>query len=526
MTRALRIVQRNAVVYRHVWRGSLFASFLQPTLYLMALGFGVGSLIDARRAAAITGDAGYLQFLAPGLLAAACMQVASFEASWPITGKILWRRNYQAILATPLGVDHVIVGELLWIAVRLTTVATAFLVVASVFGSMRIAPATVLAVLIAVLTGLAFSAPIMAYAATLKSGNNFNVLFRFVITPLFMFSGVFFPIDRLAVPAADGLPSVAAVPRRSARARARARSAQSAGCDGSRRVSPCPPRSQAVVAARCTFRTEAVRMNGASGVLLPSWHRSRRMVQRNLLVYKHGWMVIFSGFFEPVFYLLGIGVGLGAIVPTSTASATRHSSRPDCCASSCMNGAITDGCFNICFKLHFQKTYDGILATPMRVPDVAFGEMLWAVTRGSLYAAGFLIVVLVAREQQRPPGCSCRRSAVLAFPAAVLGADVVFGDGAVHHQLHPQDRGFRHGRLGLAGDADVPVQRDLLSGVPASRGRPVDHRVRAALPRHRNAATADHGRCRSQPLVLHVAYLVVLGATSRSRWRCDASNER
>jgi len=200
MTRALRIVQRNAVVYRHVWRGSLFASFLQPALYLMALGFGVGSLIDARRAAAITGDAGYLQFLAPGLLAAACMQVASFEAAWPITGKMLWRRNYQAILATPLGVDDVIVGELLWIAVRLTTVATAFLVVASVFGSMRIAPATVLAVLIEVLMGLAFSAPIMAYAATLKSGNNFNVLFRFIITPLFMFSGVFFPIDRLAVP--------------------------------------------------------------------------------------------------------------------------------------------------------------------------------------------------------------------------------------------------------------------------------------------------------------------------------------
>ena len=200
MTRALRIVQRNAIVYRRVWRGSLFSSFLQPTLYLLALGFGVGSLIDPGRAAAIPGGGSYLQFLAPGLLAAACMQVASFESSWPVVGKIVWARNYYAMLATPLAIDDLIVGELLWIGIRLTTVATAFLLVASVFGVMRVAPATLLAVLLAVLTGLAFSAPILAYAATLKTGNNFNVLFRFVITPLFMFSGVFFPIDRLPVP--------------------------------------------------------------------------------------------------------------------------------------------------------------------------------------------------------------------------------------------------------------------------------------------------------------------------------------
>src|SRR6185436_11012263 len=115
MPRAVRIVQRNAVVYRRIWRGSLFSSFLQPTLYLMALGFGVGSLIDPRRAAAIAGGATYLQFLTPGLLAATCMQVASFESSWPVLGKIMWRRNYQAMLATPLAVNDLIVGELLWV---------------------------------------------------------------------------------------------------------------------------------------------------------------------------------------------------------------------------------------------------------------------------------------------------------------------------------------------------------------------------------------------------------------------------
>jgi ABC-type multidrug transport system, permease component len=200
MTRAVRIVQRNVVVYRHVWRGSLFSSFLQPTLYLMALGFGVGSLIDPRRAAAIAGGATYLQFLTPGLLAATCMQVASFESSWPVLGKIMWRRNYQAMLATPLAVNDLIVGELLWVAIRLTTVGTAFVLVAFAFGAMHITMATLVALSLAVLTGLAFSAPIVAYAATLKSGDDFNVLFRFIITPLFMFSGVFFPIDRLPAP--------------------------------------------------------------------------------------------------------------------------------------------------------------------------------------------------------------------------------------------------------------------------------------------------------------------------------------
>jgi len=199
MTRALRIVQRNAVVYRRIWRGSLFSSFLQPTLYLMALGFGVGALIDPRRAA-IPGGGTYLQFLAPGLLTAACMQVATYESSWPVIGKITWARNYYAMLATPIAIDDLIVGELLWMGIRLTTVGTAFLLVASSFGVMRIGGATLLAMLLAVLTGLAFSAPIIAYAATLKTGEHFNILFRLIITPLFMFSGVFFPIDRLAWP--------------------------------------------------------------------------------------------------------------------------------------------------------------------------------------------------------------------------------------------------------------------------------------------------------------------------------------
>ena len=154
-------------------------------------------------------------------------------------------------------------------------------------------------------------------------------------------------------------------------------------------------------------------------VNIPSLRRSSRMVQRNLIVYKHGWMVIFSGFFEPLFYLLGIGLGVGAMVGDVGGLPYNAFVAPGLLAASCMNGAISDGFFNIFFKLHFQKTYDGILATPMRVPDIAFGEMLWALSRGTIYAAAFMIVILLMGETMGPR-MILSSSAILALPAAVV----------------------------------------------------------------------------------------------------------
>jgi lipooligosaccharide transport system permease protein len=195
VTGALRIVHRNALVYRRAWRGSLFGSFLQPTLFLLAMGVGLGALVDSG-GTALPGGAPFLHFLAPGLLAAACMQTAAFESSFSVMGKMTWQRNYEAITATPMRVVDVVIGELAWMAVRLSMVALAFTIVITLFGIPR-SPLVALAVPAAVLTGLAFSAPIMAYAATLRAADNFNVLFRFGITPLFLFSGVFFPLTRL-----------------------------------------------------------------------------------------------------------------------------------------------------------------------------------------------------------------------------------------------------------------------------------------------------------------------------------------
>jgi lipooligosaccharide transport system permease protein len=192
---AARVLQRNLMVYRRTWRGSLFGSFLTPLLYLTAMGIGLSQLM-ARGGTDMLGGVRYLDFLGPGILASSCMQTASFESTYPIMGKISWRRNYEAILATPMEVHHLLIGELSWIAFRMTSMATVFLIVLTVFGIPR-SPLALLAIPAAVLTGVAFAAPIIAFAATRHNDSGFAALFRFVINPLFLFSGTFFPVSQL-----------------------------------------------------------------------------------------------------------------------------------------------------------------------------------------------------------------------------------------------------------------------------------------------------------------------------------------
>lgn len=153
----------------------------------------------------------------------------------------------------------------------------------------------------------------------------------------------------------------------------------------------------------------------------PDLWRAIRMVQRNLLLYKHIWMVLASGFFEPVFYLVAIGLGVGSMIPSVEGMSYPAFVAPALLASSCMNGAISDGFFNIFFRLHVQKTYEGVLATPMRVPDVAFGELLWALSRGALYACAFLVVIVVLGGVLGTP-IVLSPLGVLALPGAVLAA--------------------------------------------------------------------------------------------------------
>jgi lipooligosaccharide transport system permease protein len=128
--------------------------------------------------------------------------------------------------------------------------------------------------------------------------------------------------------------------------------------------------------------------------------RSKHLVERNLLVYRHAWQIILSGLFEPIFYLLSIGVGIGELVGKVPGPGGRPIDyttyvAPALLASSAMNGAVYESTMNIFFKLKFAKVYDAILATPVGVGDVALGEIAWCLIRGALYAVAFFVVMLV-----------------------------------------------------------------------------------------------------------------------------------
>ena len=191
-----QVFEYKALVYRRVWRGSIFSTFLSPVLFLAAMGVGLGSFVDHGSAIAALGGVSYAAFLAPGLLAAQGMQTAASESTWAIMGGFVWDRTFHGMYATPVTVAGIIAGQLAWVTARLTLVATAFFVVMLAFGFV-VSPFGVLGIGASVLTGLAFAAPITAFAAGQKNDQAFNVIFRFFITPLFLFSGTFFPIEQL-----------------------------------------------------------------------------------------------------------------------------------------------------------------------------------------------------------------------------------------------------------------------------------------------------------------------------------------
>ncbi|MFL5684863.1 MAG: ABC transporter permease [Chloroflexota bacterium] len=190
-----RVFEHRFLSYKRTFRASIFSSFLTPLLFLTAMGVGLGGYVDASTQGAL-GGVPYLAFLAPGLLVATAMQAGSFESTFPIMGGLVWNRTFHAMYATPLTSRDIALGNLLWIAARLTLISTVFTAVIILFGA-ALSPLVVLAIPVAVLTGLAFGAPIAAFSATQRTPDRFAAIFRFVITPLFIFSGTFFPVEGL-----------------------------------------------------------------------------------------------------------------------------------------------------------------------------------------------------------------------------------------------------------------------------------------------------------------------------------------
>ena len=193
---ALRATSYFARAYARTWRASIMTTFVNPTLYLLAMGVGLGSFIDKGAHTGSLGGVSYLHFVAPALAASAAATTAASESMFPIMGAIKWQRTYYAMLATPLRVGDVLAGHLTWIGVRIATAVGSYLVVMAAFGATP-SPEAAAILPVGILTGAAFAAPLAAFAATQDNDGAFSLVFRLGIVPLFLFSGVFFPISQL-----------------------------------------------------------------------------------------------------------------------------------------------------------------------------------------------------------------------------------------------------------------------------------------------------------------------------------------
>lgn len=195
---ALRVVEGQVRAYRHMWKGTVSTALLAPVLYLGAIGLGLGTLVDQAQPGRLPGGS-YLAFLAPGLFVASAMQLAAADSMWPVTAGVKWQKTYTATLATPVSVPALVAGHLGWVVIRVTLLATAFVIAMLLFDAATL-PDAVAVMPVALLVALSFAAPVMAFSAAVSREDALVSLIRFGILPLYLFSGTFFPLA--AVPEA------------------------------------------------------------------------------------------------------------------------------------------------------------------------------------------------------------------------------------------------------------------------------------------------------------------------------------
>ncbi|SDP53964.1 ABC transporter permease [Lentzea jiangxiensis] len=179
--------------YRRNWRATAVSSFLTPVLFLLALGLGFGSQVQST---ALIGGVPYLQYLAPALIVVTAVQGATFESTYPVMSQFMWQKSFVAMVATPITPAQVLYSQVMWIGSQLLLRAGVFVGIAALLGAAA-GPGILLAIPLATLAGLAFGAPLVAYSATLDKPDAFTNIFRFVLMPMTLFTGAFFPVSQL-----------------------------------------------------------------------------------------------------------------------------------------------------------------------------------------------------------------------------------------------------------------------------------------------------------------------------------------
>ena len=189
---ALSVWRRNAVMYKRTWKWNILPNFFEPVLYLFSLGLGVGAYISEM------GGTSYIAFLAPGLVCVAAMNGASFEVTYNIYVRLIFEKTYDAMLTTPIEPDDVLAGEVLWAVTRASIYGGCFFLVLMLFGLAPL-PCSLWVILLIPLTGLLFAAIGMVFSLRIPNIDMFSFYFTLFLTPLFLFSDVFFPLkERLS----------------------------------------------------------------------------------------------------------------------------------------------------------------------------------------------------------------------------------------------------------------------------------------------------------------------------------------
>jgi lipooligosaccharide transport system permease protein len=188
--RAYRVWQRHFSVYTKLYKSSVVLNFVEPILYLVALGLGLGAFVKE-----VNGQP-YIEFIAPGIIASSSMFAATYECTYGTYVRLHFQKTFDAILATPVNIDDLVAGELMWAATKSMFYGTIIIVTIALFGLVK-SPLVVLVIPVLFVSGLVFAELSMICTAIVPGIDSFNYFYTLFMTPMFLFSGIFFPVEAL-----------------------------------------------------------------------------------------------------------------------------------------------------------------------------------------------------------------------------------------------------------------------------------------------------------------------------------------
>lgn len=414
---------RNVVLQLRAWWVSLFAiGTIEPLLTVLALGVGLGVVVDAASPGAL--GVPFLQFVAPALLLSTTVHAAQMENTIGVYADFKWNELYQAAASTPTTPSQLAEGHWLGSTARYVIECTTVLAVLLLFGAVTPAGALIL-LPVAVLTAWAFGNPVMAWTSCLhRDRGQFSIFSRLVALPLTLFSGTYFPLDVLpgwlhpigwvsplwhgvnlariwtlgqATPAWLPAVHIAYLTTLTVGGLLVARRIFHLRLTG---VLPRPGKERTRNRTRTAPVTSSVGELADGQSLLQHPRTSPAFLTVAARGLKANWgansLLMVSGAVEPVLYLLAMGLGLGTLVGQVGPGVSYAAwIAPALLASSAMMGAVMDATWNVFMKLKFDKLYEAMLSTSLGPLDVALGEICVALVRGGSYAVSFVAVMVL-----------------------------------------------------------------------------------------------------------------------------------